>query len=65
MIIALAMLIVIIALYVVLLELRIKKLETELKRQIRINSIFDHMFDIQHEQVDLLAEVIGIKEKGE
>lgn len=60
MIIVLAMLIVIIALYVVLLEIRIKKIESDLKTQFKINSIFEHMLDIQHEQVDLLADVVGI-----
>lgn len=65
MIIALAMLIVITALYAVLLEIRIKKLETELKRQIKINGIFDRMIDILYDEIGVLAEVTGIKEKGE
>ena len=63
MIIALVILVVIIALYAVLLETRIKKLEADVKTLFEVNNLMSHMLDVLHDQIGLVAEKVGIKEK--
>lgn len=63
MIIALTILVIIIALYAVLLETRIKKLEADVKTLFEVNNLISHMVDVLHDQLGIIAEVTGVKQK--
>ena len=63
MIVALTILVIIIALYAVLLETRIKELEADVKTLFEVNNLMSHMLDVLHDQIGLVAEKDGRKEK--
>jgi hypothetical protein len=63
MIIVLTILVAIIAIYAMILEARIKALEADVKTLFEINSLTTHMMDVLHDQIGIVAEKVGIKEK--
>lgn len=63
MIIVLTILVAVVAVYAMILEKRIKILEADIKTLFEINSLTTHMMDVLHDQIGIVAEKVGIKEK--
>jgi len=63
MIIVLTILVAVIAIYAMILEARIKALEADVKTLFEVNNLTAHMMDVLHEQIRLVTEQVGIKEK--